>query len=122
MVDSSHNLSPNASQAFVPNPRLNLSYTQLMFRNTLMVDGGRDVAYSDIDSGIPRATEEGEQVALFQDEEEVALQAQLPPPSDGLPYRPAGKLYGVSLIDHLEQRKQDMRKKQRYVIALSKIF
>ncbi|KAK0206539.1 hypothetical protein DFS33DRAFT_1381651 [Desarmillaria ectypa] len=102
---------PIASNSFTPNPRMNLSTSQMIFRNTLKVDGERDPTYADIDRDIPRATEEGQQVFLD------------PPPDDATPGipaedayppgRPAGKLYGKSLIDDLENRKAVMRKKQR---------
>ena len=43
---------PVASNSFTPNPRANLTLSQLTFRNTLMVGGQRDVAYEDIDTGL----------------------------------------------------------------------
>lgn len=111
---------PVASQLFTPNPRLSLSLSQLAFRNSLMVGGERDVTYADIDNKLPRATEEGERMGILMEEPEdidvpepVVLEE---PPQVG---RPAGKLFGRSLIDDLEQRKAIMRNKQRYVLASS---
>ena len=106
--------APRASQMFTFNPRTNMTMSQLAFRNTLMVGGERDVAYSDIDRHLPRATEEGEQAELWAEE---AQQQQQPAPMLAeeytVPGRPAGKLFGKSLIDDLEQRKANMRSKQR---------
>ncbi|TRM67562.1 hypothetical protein BD626DRAFT_479156 [Schizophyllum amplum] len=105
---------PIASNSFTPNPRINLTLSQLTFRNNLPVDGQRDVAYTDIEANLARATEDGEQIQLLQEptmEAEVAQQAAAS--SATLPGRSAGKLFGVSLIDHLEQRKAEMRSKQR---------
>lgn len=104
---------PIASNSFTPNPRVNLSLSQLTFRNTLLIGGQRDVAYSDIDAGLPRATEDGQQVRL---EGDVSEPVQEPPIMDdsNKVNRPPGKLYGKSLIDDLEDRKAQMRTKQRY--------
>ena len=109
---------PIASNSFTPNPRANLTLSQLTFRNTLMVGGQRDVAYTDIDAGLRRATEDGEQVVEefpFPEEEPARPVTVVvdEPESAG---RPAGKLYGRSLVDELEQRKATMRSKQRRVI------
>ncbi|KAJ3843683.1 hypothetical protein F5878DRAFT_706677 [Lentinula raphanica] len=104
---------PVPSNSFTPNPRLNLSLSQLTFRNNLPVGGQRDIAYIDIDGEIPRAAVEGEQVQLSTTptmEPEIAL--PIPSETTG-PYRPAGKLYGKSLIDDLEIRKAGMKSKQR---------
>ncbi|KAF5393836.1 hypothetical protein D9757_000039 [Collybiopsis confluens] len=102
------------SNSFTPNPRLNLSLSQLTFRN-MPVGGMRDVSYNDIDGEIPRAVEEGEQVQMSTTPT-VEMDIVLPIPSEdtGAPRRPAGKLYGKSLIDDLENRKQQMKSKQRY--------
>ena len=97
----------------MPNPRMSLTLSQLTFRNTLMVGGLRDVSYSDIDNVLPRATEEGEQIKspspepIAQDLPEIAPVSQ--PSARG---RPAGTLFGKSLIDDLEARKAQMRSKQ----------
>ncbi|KZV76043.1 hypothetical protein PENSPDRAFT_570358 [Peniophora sp. CONT] len=99
-----------ASNSFTPNPRANLSLSQLIFRNQLMVDGQRDVAYSDIDQGLQRATEDGQQIMLPPDEEEPARPVSVFVDDFA---RPAGKLYGRSLIDELETRKATTRGKQR---------
>lgn len=103
-----------ASNSFTPNPRMNLTLSQLTFRNTLLVGGQRDVAFSDIDGGMQRATEDGQQV---YPEPEIPIENSDEP---GLPmddfskqHRPPGKLYGKSLIDDLENRKAQMRSKQR---------
>jgi len=100
---------------------MSLSLSQLAFRNTLVVGGERDVTYSDIDRTLPRATEEGVQMQILVEEpeieelhvEEVPVPAVIAEPQ--LPSRPAGKLFGKSLIDDLENRKAKMRSKQRYV-------
>ena len=55
--------APIASNSFTPNPRNSLTLSQLTFRNTLLVDGQRDVAYADIDTRLKRATEDGEQTS-----------------------------------------------------------
>lgn len=108
---------PVPSNSFIPNPLASLSLSQMTFRDTLLTGGQRDSAYTD--RLLPRATEDGEQVNIDmtvpEEEEEEHI-----PPSPGLydpskPHRPAGKLYGKSLIDDLEGRKAQMRNKQRYV-------
>ena len=110
---------PIASNSFTPNPRASLTLSQLTFRNTLMVGGQRDVAYTDIDASLRRATEDGDQVVEEFPEEEPARPVTVvvdEPESAG---RPAGKLYGRSLVDELEHRKATMRSKQRHVILIS---
>lgn len=107
---------PLASNSFTPNPRANLTLSQLTFRNTLMVGGQRDVAYADIDSGLRRATEDGEQVIEEVPEEEPARPVTVVVEEQDS--RPPGKLYGRSLVDELERRKATMRSKQRYVLRL----
>jgi hypothetical protein len=112
--------APIASNSFTPNPRASLTLSQLTFRNTLMVGGQRDVAYTDIDADLRRATEDGEQVVEEFPEEEPAHPVTVvvdEPESAG---RPAGKLYGRSLVDELELRKATMRSKQRRVIPLTR--
>ncbi|KAF7355282.1 hypothetical protein MSAN_01444500 [Mycena sanguinolenta] len=114
-VDPSSSAPPTASNLFTPNPRMNLTLSQLTFRNTLLVGGQRDVTYADIDDTLPRATEDGEQVQQTTPlvEDEVIPQI-LPPSEDQLkPGRPPGKLFGKSLIDDLESRKAEMRGKTR---------
>ena len=116
-----HSEVPVPSNSFTPNPRINLTLSQLTFRNTLAVDGQRDVAYADIESRMRRATEEGEQVN-WDPEPEPEPEPEPPTPTnqiyvpDGpIPRgKPAGKLFGKSLIDDLEARKLEMRSKQRY--------
>ncbi|OBZ70173.1 hypothetical protein A0H81_09874, partial [Grifola frondosa] len=104
-----------ASNSFTPNPRMSLTLSQLTFRNTLMVDGQRDVAYDDIDHELRRATEDGEQI---EPEPEPEPEPHIPVPAIDVEdpigqKRPAGKLYGRSLIDDIEARKAEMRGKQR---------
>lgn len=114
-------LDPNpglvASNSFTPNPRSTLSLSQLTFRNNLVVDGQRDPAYADIEGHLRRATEDGEQVEeLPEPEPEPAPPTPAPEividPADRSK-RPAGKLFGRSLIDDIEARKAEMRSKQR---------
>lgn len=98
-----------ASQMFTGNPRTSMTLSQLAFRNTLMVGGERDIAYSDIDRNLPRATEEGEQAEIWVEESQEQPAAE----NYSITGRPAGKLFGKSLIDALEIRKANMRSKQR---------
>ncbi|KAJ7744441.1 hypothetical protein DFH07DRAFT_22025 [Mycena maculata] len=107
--------APAASNLFTPNPRMNLTLSQLTFRNTLLVGGQRDVTYSDIDADLPRAVEDGVQVqqTLPITEPETVPQIVTPSEDQSKPNRPAGKLFGKSLIDDLEGRKAMMRTKQR---------
>ncbi|EMD40827.1 hypothetical protein CERSUDRAFT_111413 [Gelatoporia subvermispora B] len=119
MLDPSGSTPPIASNSFTPNPRASLTLSQLTFRNNLAVDGQRDVAYADLEKRLRRATEDGEQVDL----EALVEEAPAPPvviqtPDLGVDdtdrsRRPAGKLYGKSLIDDLEARKAEMRGKVR---------
>ena len=108
--------APVASNSFTPNPRMSLTLSQLTFRNTLMVDGTRDVAYADIDGKLKRATEDGEQILPEPEIPEgvPSVVVDGPPPDRS---RPPGKLLGRSLIDDLEARKVEMKSKQRYVCA-----
>ena len=110
---------PVASNSFTPNPRASLSLSQLAFRNTLVVGGQRDIAYSDIDRHFPRALKDGEQAYFEMEEEESPIPSTIPLPPVPLPTeleirRPAGKLYGRSLIDNLEYRKLEMKQRARY--------
>ncbi|KIK65281.1 hypothetical protein GYMLUDRAFT_977899 [Collybiopsis luxurians FD-317 M1] len=104
---------PIPSNSFTPNPRLNLSLSQLTFRN-MPVGGMRDVSYNDLDADLPRAKEDGEQVQMSTTPT-IEMEMALPIPTEdtGAPRRPAGKLYGKSLIDDLENRKLQMKSKQR---------
>ena len=106
---------PVASNSFTPNPRASLTLSQLTFRNTLMVGGQRDVAYADIDTGLRRATEDGEQIVDEALKEEPARPVTVVVDEPEGNNRPPGKLYGRSLVEVLEQRKAVMRSKQRYV-------
>lgn len=104
------NAVPIASNSFTPNPRMNLTLSQMTFRNTLKVDG-HEAAYTD-GADLPRATEEGQQVDLdptIPEDTPVDLVTD----DYGQPGRPPGKLFGKSLIDDLEARKAHMRSKQR---------
>ncbi|EIM85637.1 uncharacterized protein STEHIDRAFT_132161 [Stereum hirsutum FP-91666 SS1] len=103
---------PVASNGFTPNPRSSMTLSQLTFRNQLMVGGQRDVAYSDLDAGLQRATEEGQQIVAPVEEEPVRPLTVVVNDEDEF-RRPAGKLYGVSLIDAIESRKANMRSRQR---------
>ena len=106
---------PLASNSFIPNPHIDLTLSQKTFRNTLVV-GGRSGSYIDVDGGLPRATEDGEQVMVEELPKEEILPPPTPPPEEDFKAkRPAGKLYGKSLIDDLENRKAQMRSKQRYL-------
>lgn len=91
---------------FTPNPRTSMSLSQLTFRNTLMVDGTRDVAYNDIEQQLHRATAEGEQVEQVWGDYEAETEAPAPE-------RPAGRLYGRSLMDDLQDRKAQIHGRQR---------
>ena len=105
---------PSASNPFIPNPHIDLTLSQKTFRNSLVV-GGRSGSYIDVDGGLPRATEDGEQVMVEELPKEEILPPPTPPPEEDLKAkRPVGKLYGKSLIDDLENRKAQMRSKQRY--------
>ncbi|KAF7352823.1 hypothetical protein MVEN_01249200 [Mycena venus] len=112
---SSSSAPPTTSNLFTPNPRMNLTLSQLTFRNTLLVGGQRDVTYADIDGNLPRALEDGQQVPQTMPLTEDAAIPQIVAPSEDQlkPGRPPGKLYGKSLIDDLENRKLEMRTKQR---------
>jgi len=72
-----------------------------------MVGGQRDVAFDDIEQHLSRAQEEGEQAPINNEEDEEEAEEA----TEGL--RPAGKLFGKSLIDDLEARKTQIRSKQR---------
>ncbi|KAG1779703.1 hypothetical protein EV702DRAFT_965890 [Suillus placidus] len=110
--------APIASNSFTPNPRASLTLSQLAFRNTLVVGGQRDIAYSDIDRRLPRAMKDGEQAKFEESEEESPVPVSIPlppvsPPTEMEMKRPAGKLYGRSLIDNLEHRKAEIKQKAR---------
>lgn len=112
-LDSANKL-PIASNSFTPNPLMNLSLSQMTFRNTLHIGGMRD-PYSDVIGGLPTAAQEGEQVEFDASEAQINVNA-LPvsgPTTAGLDNRAPGKLFGKSLIDDLEMRKSQMRSKQR---------
>jgi len=102
---------PIASNSFTPNPVADLSLSQKTFRGTLMVNGERDIL--NMDQELPRATEEGEKAQLNSLGVDETFQMSLPEEEYSKPSRPAGKLYGKSLIDDLEDRKAHMRSKQR---------
>jgi len=102
---------PLASNSFTPNPLLDLSLSQKTFRNTLAVPGE---AASNLEMNrLPRATEEGEQAELYPTPNDEVQPVAIPVEGPSKASRPAGKLYGKSLIDDLENRKAQMRSKQR---------
>lgn len=119
MIDTSTSPGLVASNSFTPNPRASLTLSQLTFRNTLAVDGQRDPSYADIESHLRRATHDGQQIEPEPEPEpEPNPTTPMPPPAIVLDpadrsRRPAGKLYGKSLIDALESRKAEMKGKQR---------
>ncbi|KAG8982335.1 hypothetical protein FRB90_006867, partial [Tulasnella sp. 427] len=94
-------ISPLAGS--VSNPRISMSLSQLTFRQSLMVGGQRDPSYVDIDRNLRTAAEDGERADQEWSEEE----------DEDKELRPAGKLYGKSLIDNLEARKAVIKGKQR---------
>jgi hypothetical protein len=104
---------PIASNSFTPNPRTSLTLSQLTFRNNLMVGGERDVAYTDLEGALIRATVDGEQIRSQSPVEELSEPTPVVK-DENKRGRPAGKLFGKSLIDDLEQRKAQLHKKQRY--------
>ncbi|KAL4242046.1 hypothetical protein ABKN59_000583 [Abortiporus biennis] len=104
--------APIASNAFIPNPRMSMTLSQLTFRNNLMVDGERDVAYADIEDHLKRATEDGQQIEELP-EPEPERPSTIIVDEPGGRGRPAGKLFGKSLIDDLEARKAEMKGRQR---------
>ncbi|KAG6854795.1 hypothetical protein C0991_001222 [Blastosporella zonata] len=99
-----------ASNSFTPNPLAALSLSQMTFRNTLKIDGQRD---SYVDTNLPRATIDGEQAQFEPELEDVPTVAITDMDETIKTGRPAGKLFGKSLIDDLENRKAQMRSKQR---------
>ncbi|KAF5387598.1 hypothetical protein D9615_000401 [Tricholomella constricta] len=101
---------PVASNSFTPNPLAALSLSQMTFRNTLKIGGQRD---SFMDASLPRATVDGEQAQFEPEIEDTPIIAVSDVDEPFKTARPAGKLFGKSLIDDLESRKAQMRSKQR---------
>ncbi|KAG5636613.1 hypothetical protein H0H81_007410 [Sphagnurus paluster] len=101
---------PTASNLFTPNPNAALSLSQMTFRNTLKIGGQHD---SYVDGNLPRATVDGEQAQFEAELEETPILAISDVEEPFTTGRPAGKLFGKSLIDDLENRKAQMRSKQR---------
>lgn len=102
-----------ASNSFTPTPYTDLTLSQKTFRSTLAVPG-QAAAYSDLNTAsLPRATEEGEQAIFDPVAKAASIHATPLIELDVKTGRPAGKLYGKSLIDDLESRKAQMRSKQR---------
>ncbi|KAH0587580.1 hypothetical protein H2248_006356 [Termitomyces sp. 'cryptogamus'] len=99
-----------ASNSFTPNPLSSLSLSQMTFRNTLKIDGQLD---SYVDKDLPRATMDGEQAQFETELDDVPIVAVPEAEEPFKTSRPAGKLFGKSLIDDLENRKAQMRNKQR---------
>jgi hypothetical protein len=90
---------------------MDLTLSQKTFRNTLVV-AGQSPSYAGFANNLPRAVQDGEQAELDPAaKEEILVSLNDDPTSKGS--RPAGKLYGKSLIDDLENRKAQMRSKQR---------
>jgi hypothetical protein len=97
------------SNPFTPNSRASLSLAQLTFRSGLH---SQDTGYSE-NVGVPRVTNDGEQVRLPSPEpEDIPIIAVTP--EEKTDRRGPGKLYGKSLIDDLEARKAELRGKRRY--------
>ncbi|KAG6817394.1 hypothetical protein H0H87_009038 [Tephrocybe sp. NHM501043] len=103
---------PVVSNSFTPNPLASLSLSQMTFRNTLKIDGLRD---SYVDTELPRATMDGEQAQFEAELEDLPVVAVVDVDETAKTSRPAGKLFGKSLIDDLEERKAKMKSKQRWV-------
>ena len=101
-----------ASNSFIPNPLGSLSLSQMTFRNTLGA-GAEGDGYMSAD--LPRATEDGQQITLDDDGLDQPQTSVILDMDNVKGARPAGKLYGKSLIDDLEDRKAKMRSKQRSV-------
>ncbi len=99
---------PN-SALFMSDSRMSLSASQLMFRNSLMVDG----QYLEDDKHMGRAHVDGEKIEMYgEDPEEVeAAYREL--------HHPTGKLHGHSLIDALTARKDEIKGKKRSVHVCS---
>ncbi|KAF6762627.1 hypothetical protein DFP72DRAFT_1144904 [Ephemerocybe angulata] len=102
---------PIPSNSFIPNPTADLSYAQKVFRNTLAAGSA---AGFETEAALPRATEDGEQIEFeAPSAPQVPEEEQIFGHGQPKPGRPTGKLFGKSLIDDLEQRKQQMRNKKR---------
>lgn len=108
-LSSFSGLNPSSNAiASTSNLLQDLSLSQKTFRNTLVI-GGQPLA---IDQDLPRAIRDGDQVHL----DPPVIPDNLPSQGGELPSgsgRPAGKLFGKSLIDDLEARKAELRSKQR---------
>jgi hypothetical protein len=103
-------LTSSPSNVQMGTSQSNLSLSQMTFRPTLGVDG--QVAQA---GGPPIATEDGEQVA-FPEPEDPSVPAVVVDVAEGqdpVVKRPAGKLYGRSLIDNLEARKAEIKGKKQ---------
>lgn len=101
---------PNPTNSFIPNATADLSLAQRVFRDTLVTHGAG--GYASANEPLPRAVADGEQVEFEPpppEEEAIGFFGE----GQGKPNRPAGKLFGKSLIDDLESRKAQMRNKQR---------
>ena len=103
---------PLASNSFTPNPFTDLTLSQKTFRNTLVV-ADQSSSCVGLANNLPRAAEDGEKVELDPAANEEALVSHNVDLISSKGSRPAGKLYGKSLIDDLENRKAQMRSKQR---------
>ena len=121
LLSPDFNTGGQLGDEFTPNPRNTLTLSQLTFRNTLMVDGQRDVAFKDLEEKYHMrwATDEGEQVPNDDQNESTpalpTVEVTTAGADDPRHKRAPGKLYGRSLIDDLEARKAEMKGKQRCV-------
>ncbi|KAF9476457.1 hypothetical protein BDN70DRAFT_170114 [Pholiota conissans] len=101
-----------ASNSFISTPSNNLTLSQKTFRSTLAFPG-QTSNYSDLPTSLPRATEDGEQAVFYPAGKDEGFPIMPVADPNSKTARPAGKLYGKSLIDDLEMRKAQMRSKQR---------
>lgn len=109
--------SQSAPGIFPYNPRMSLSTSQMMFRDSLMVGGQRDSSYAaDTELGVhmKRAMVDGEKIEIEEGIDPDRLEAEYQEL-----YRPSGKLLGTSLMDKLEARKNEIKGKRRYALFSS---
>jgi hypothetical protein len=95
-------------ELLTPNPRMSMSTSQMMFRNSLMTGGERDVTYIDMERDVRRAKEDGEKIEVEEGVDFDLLEQEFRELQ-----RPSGKLHGHSLMDALEARKNEIRGKRR---------
>ncbi|KAF8341275.1 uncharacterized protein EI90DRAFT_3150440 [Cantharellus anzutake] len=91
------------SSHLMPNSRMSLSASQLMFRNSLRVDGN----YLEDEQRLSRAQFDGEKIEMYNEDPDQIEAA----------YRelqhPTGKLLGHNLMDALAARKDEIKGKKR---------